>query len=366
MKEKSVFLKDKNQHTDSDRKLHWLNCAKAAAIIAVLVDHSLGILYTDINIQVASDYDVSLFILSAGITSYISNSYSKLSWGKAYLKSIKKIFLAYLLCSAICLIIKTQGFDIGIFLEQLIHFSATLPLYFVFLYMQLMLVSRLLYRILEKCQRNKVGYIQEFILFAILTCISSYTANYTNILNIYSGGGRVLGGTYLMLFYFGMLMAKHEWFAKESLLKSIIIWSVSSIAWFVLWKNFAKVRWTIDVKVPLGEGYDCPSITLMVFSILTLLSIYGICKILEKTKFTRKIVLIGSWLGEHTLYIFMYHLTLLYFVFMPYIEIENIWVKRIVYMSLMIVIPLVIEYIVNFVIVKVREKINWIKMKCID
>ena len=363
MKEKSAFLKDKNQYTDSDRTLHWLNCAKAAAIIAVLVDHSLGILYTDINIQVASDYDVSLFILSAGITSYISNSYSKLSWGKAYLKSIKKIFFAYLLCSAICLIIKTQGFDIGIFLEQLIHFSATLPLYFVFLYMQLMLASRLLYRILEKCPKNKVGYFQEFILFVILTCISSYTANYTNILNIYSGGGRVLGGTYLMLFYLGMLMAKHEWFVKESTLKSVLIWIISSVAWFVLWKNFAKVRWTVDVKVPLGEGYDCPSITLMVFSILTLFAIYGACKILEKNKITRKFVQIGSWLGEHTLYIFMYHLTFLYFWFMPYLEIENIWLKRVVYMSLMIILPLIVEYIVNLIVWEIKKIVKGMKKK---
>lgn len=363
MKEKSVFLKDKNQHTDSDRKLHWLNCAKAAAIIAVLVDHSLGILYTDINIQVASDYDVSLFILSAGITSYISNSYSKLSWGKAYLKSIKKIFFAYLLCSAICLIIKTQGFDVGIFLEQLIHFSATLPLYFVFLYMQLMLVSRLLYRILEKCPRNKAGYMQEFILFVIVACISAYTSNYTHILDIYSGGGRVLGGTYLMLFYFGMIMAKHEWFVKESTLKSVLIWSVSSVAWFFMWRNFGTIRWTIDVKVPFGEGYDSPSVTLMVFSILTLFAIYGACKILEKNEITRKIVQIGSWLGEHTLYIFMYHLTFLYFWFMPYLEIENIWLKRVVYMSLMVIVPLLIEYIVNCFTIKMKNGIKQIRMK---
>ena len=134
------------------------------------------------------------------------------------------------------------------------------------------------------------------------------------------------------------------------------------MAWFLWWKNLNPIRWTIDDMVPLGDGYDTPSITIMVFAVLTLFAIYGACKILEKAELTRGIIQAGSWLGEHTLYIFMCHATILYFWFMPYLVIDNIWLKRVVYMGLMLMIPLAIEYSINLVIKRVKIVINRLKM----
>lgn len=355
-------IKEKNRIGDT-KIWHWLNCAKAAAIIAVLVDHTLGILYTNPEVQLASDYAVSLFIISAGITSYMSNSRSKLNWFKAYYKSVKKVVVAYLICSAICLIIKTHGFDLKVYVHQLIHFSAALPLYFVSLYLQVMLVGRFFYRILQKCPRNIKGYIWEVIVFGIVFCIASISTNYTQIMDIYAGGGKVLGGTYLILFYLGMLMAKHNVFVKVSMVKSILIWGGFSLSWLLWWKNLNPIRWIIDEMVPLGDGYDTPSITIMVFAVLTIFAIYGACEILEKIEVTRWIIQVGSWLGEHTLYIFMCHATILYFWFIPYLIIDNIWLKRVVYMGLMIIIPLGIEYGIKLFNEKVKIIVDGARMK---
>lgn len=55
-----------------DHRLVWIDCAKFAAIVAVMIDHTKGILYADMDVAIASDYSVSLFILLAGITSYLS------------------------------------------------------------------------------------------------------------------------------------------------------------------------------------------------------------------------------------------------------------------------------------------------------
>lgn len=335
--------------------IQWINCAKAAAIIAVLVIHGFNILYTNFEVARTVDWALSLFIIITGMGAYISNSRSNLSWGKAYFKSVKKMLVAYVICSAIALIIKAGGFDVKTYLYQLIHFNASGPLYYVSLYLQLMLVGWPLVWCLQKCPKNFIGYTQEILLFLIISCIASFTANYTQILDIYGGGGKLLGGTYFVLFYLGMLMIKHEWFEKESLLKSILIWSISSVAWFFLRKNLVGLKSIIDVKIPWGEGYDCPSVITMLFALSTLFAIYGICKILEKTEITGKIVQAGSWLGERTLYIFMLHLVILYFGLMPYIIIENIWLKRVVYMVLMIVLPLVIEYMV-------KTCMKWIKI----
>lgn len=341
----------------------WLNCAKLVAIFAVMTDHTNGILYTNPGVAWASYFAVSLFIIISGITSYMSNSHSTLGWGKAYLRSVKKIFVAYLIASAICLMIKTHRFDLISYLNCLVHFNASLPLYYVFLYLQLMLVSRLLFEILQYCPRNKKGYIQEIILFMFIIGISIVTTNYTQILDIYGGGGKVLGGTYLILFYFGMLIARHEWLAKETNKKSVLIWLMSSVCWLLWWKNLGNSRNLIDSKVPFGYGFNPPSITFMVFAIFTLFAVYGFCKILEKKDSTKKLVEIGSWLGTHTLYIFMYHMIILYFFIMPYLNIENVWLKRGVYWGLMILIPIILEYTVKGCVITTKKFLSFTKIK---
>lgn len=115
---------------DKQKPIQWINCSKAAAILAVLTDHTMDILYTNHKIQWASFYAVSLFIIVSGITSYMSNMHSTLTWGKSYFKSIKKIIVAYLISSAICLVIKTQGFDVIVYLKQIVHFFLELDMRF--------------------------------------------------------------------------------------------------------------------------------------------------------------------------------------------------------------------------------------------
>ncbi len=54
------------------QEIKWINCAKAVAVFAVLIDHTNGILYTNANIAMASYYLVSLFILISGMLSFTS------------------------------------------------------------------------------------------------------------------------------------------------------------------------------------------------------------------------------------------------------------------------------------------------------
>lgn len=54
------------------QEIKWINCAKAVAVFAVLIDHTNGILYTNANIAMASYYSVSLFILISGMLSFTS------------------------------------------------------------------------------------------------------------------------------------------------------------------------------------------------------------------------------------------------------------------------------------------------------
>lgn len=53
-------------------QIAWLNGAKFVAILAVMVDHTNGVLYSNWSIAYASYFSVSLFIILAGMTSYFS------------------------------------------------------------------------------------------------------------------------------------------------------------------------------------------------------------------------------------------------------------------------------------------------------
>lgn len=50
----------------------WIDIAKAIAIIGVIINHTTDILYTDGKICSSSYYAVSLFILLAGTTKYMT------------------------------------------------------------------------------------------------------------------------------------------------------------------------------------------------------------------------------------------------------------------------------------------------------
>lgn len=64
-------------------RIAWIDCAKFAAIVGVLIDHTNGILYRNADIAAASYYSVSLFILLTGISSYIENAQipAQNAWG---------------------------------------------------------------------------------------------------------------------------------------------------------------------------------------------------------------------------------------------------------------------------------------------
>lgn len=50
------------------KRIQWIDCAKAVAIVAVAVDHSNRVIYTNPAIAKASYFSVTLFILLSGIT----------------------------------------------------------------------------------------------------------------------------------------------------------------------------------------------------------------------------------------------------------------------------------------------------------
>ncbi len=91
------------------KEIKWINCAKLVAILAVMIDHTNGILYTNPDIAMLSYFSVSLFIIISGMMSFFSNErHEELKWFQIFIRSSKNILLAYLIANAVYLIYITK------------------------------------------------------------------------------------------------------------------------------------------------------------------------------------------------------------------------------------------------------------------
>lgn len=331
-------------------QLKWVNCAKAMAILAVMVDHTRGYLYENKDVAYASYYSVSLFILISGMTSYLSDQRHRESWWQTFIRSSKKLVNAYCIAGAVCLVWLTKSFDLLTYMNGLIHFNILSLHYFVFLYIQLMLVNRFLFNFLQKCPRSPKGYAQEGLMLVGLMALSSWTTNYTNILDIGGGGGKLLGGTYLFVYYIGMALMKHGWLCDSSIWKELILGAASAGLWVVLWRYMCENGNALDAYVPFGNGFNPPSVSFILFALFMCGVCFSAFTLLSKVRATAWIADGMNWIGKHTMSIFLYHLLLLSQVCTPVLlilPVSNIWLSRLVCFGGMIVGSIFIQYTVN-------------------
>ncbi len=318
-------------------RIQWINCAKFVAILAVLVDHSYSVLYTNRDIAWASYFSVSLFIMISGMTSYISNQ-TRINekWYQTFWRSSSKILYAYLIASFICLVMKTHSFNLKDYCVGVLKFNIQGPFYFVALYLQLMLINRTLFNLISKSNLKKNLFVGGCILV-----IATITTRYTNIFDIYGGGGKLFGGTYLFCYYIGMILIKYNVFTDNR--KKSISFAITGILGYLAWWNFVRIdQLGIDSKLPFGRGMNPPSISLVIMALTVLCAAYGICMIFQMLN-VKRIVNAVSWLGTHTLYIFLYHRAFLD-VLSNRVVLDNSILKCVIYFGAMIFGPVLIEY----------------------
>ena len=80
----------------TSRQVAWINGAKLVAILAVLVDHTNGVLYINQEFALASYFSVALFVLLSGMTSYMTN------WQLQYIWLFRHKDLTFLCIYIIC------------------------------------------------------------------------------------------------------------------------------------------------------------------------------------------------------------------------------------------------------------------------
>ena len=281
----------------TDREeMKWINCGKCVAILAVLLDHTYKTLYTNSGIAYASYFSVSLFVILSGITSYVSYDRRKTFCIR---NRILKIIIPYAVATAIYQIVYNRFFDFDQYLEYLFDFNVSGPFYFILLYIQLILISPILYKSIKKISLNKFSYMFHVVLLGFIVLISYFTTNYTNIRSVYGGGGKLFGGTYLVLFYIGMMIARRNFSWKTS--KGNLLAIFISVILYLVWLIFAvKNRFALDQMLPFGNGLNPPSITSGLMSVIILDMVFAIvnyCENYLNSKWITRVVGGGNYLG---------------------------------------------------------------------
>lgn len=341
------------------KRQKWIDCAKLVAIIAVIVDHCYGFLYNNSQMAMASYFSVSVFVMLSGVTSYMSNQRSETNaiW-MLTIKRILSVFLPYVLATAIYQIVLTKYFDVTVFFNNVIAFNATPPFYFILFFLQLIAINPFLYSLLRFGNNHKYSNVWQFGIICILCVLSAVSINYTYILPVHGGGQFLFGGTYIVLYYLGMLFYdKHMFFVNKKC--KILLLCSSSIAWIIWWQLLCRELLPFDVMVQKywGAGGNPSSINFIVFAIITFFLLYSLFSLLEEScnKIAAKLICIISFVGQNTLYIFLYHLLVLTYLCNFAMLTQNIWIRRIVFFSAMILIPIAICYLVTYIKNKTRD-----------
>lgn len=178
------------------KHMKWIDAVKGVAILAVVLDHSFGILYTNRLFWMSTYFSVSVFIFMSGITSYYScERYKNLSIGKQIIRRIGNIFIPYAVATCIYQIRIDKIWDLHDYVGYLLKFNITPPFYFVVFFLQLIIISPYLYRILhiELKSKWKTEIIHGIVLM-VSVVIAIFSVRYTFVIDVYGGGKYILGG----------------------------------------------------------------------------------------------------------------------------------------------------------------------------
>ncbi len=325
----------------------WIDIARFIAIIAVMVNHTADELLWDEQIIWYSYFSVSLFVLVMGINSYYSYCrYDGDRWRKVWSKCLK-ILRPYLIATLLYSIIIDGEFSLFNYLDRVVHFNASSPLYYVLLYIQLTIIAPVLYYILEKSENCKHKLYCEMFGLILVGFVGWFTTNHSNLLNVYGGGGKLFGGTYLSLIYIGMLIGKYNNFqlARRGEISALIVSMITLAGWLVY---YSRYRLRMDLYTHLKEFFNPPGVSLGLYATIILITLLFGGRVI-KTMGKESVIL--TWpmicIGRHTLYIFLYHRLFIDFV-IPFLErnvvsVSNILGKRVLYFALMIVGSICIE-----------------------
>lgn len=331
------------------KRINWIDCSKAVAIIAVAVDHCHNLLYSSDTLQQASFFSVSVFVLLSGVSTGVTSKYKDRDY-IYQLKKIGKLFKDYAIATGVYLIFAEHFFDLKTYITYLLNFNIKELFYFLLFFFQLLLVSPFLVKCCKFFSKFNRGIWQGLVVVGIFI-LSILCIQITFILPVHGGGKYLFGGTYLFLYYLGILFGWYNIFDKSRKIKYIMLLLFGGlwIVWFFL-DVYSIIPLDKMFEQFIGIGVNPPGIQLILFSVITMFFLYSLFSLLEeeKTKLGKIVVNIFSLLGKYTLYVYMYHLLVRDFILEKITHItSNIWMLRVFVFVPMVFLPMLVVHLLR-------------------
>lgn len=283
-------------------QLRWINFLKGAAMLAVVFDHLYGLVYKNNYVHSLTIYSVTLFIVLAGFTSSISLGRTKLPMKTYIYKRIAPIVIPYLVATLVYhLYWNKLYFDFNTFKNQVIMFNASAPFYFVLFFLQLVVVSPLLYKLF---QGHKLY--QQLLSLLFIYLISFYLTHFTNISNYYGGASKILGGSNLFCFCLGIFLQLLVT-DPPSFLKRIFQYDVKGLVFGLVASLFALFIY-INSHLLEKSWANPPNKSTLIYTLIVAAVLLFVFLISEKRfkRFTM-IFMPVELIGSNSLYVFLYH-----------------------------------------------------------
>lgn len=301
-------------------KENWISVAKFVAVMAVIIDHTTGILYEGYAIKLGSYFSVTLFILVMGITTFWSFERTEKS---GILKRITNrtlnLLLAYVIANFLCILFRERKLDMHYVTERIRGFDLYGPFYYVMLYIQLLWVSPIVYHIITYIKKKPIKVYKVLSVSGGVILVSILAMKYTNFFDIDAGGGKLFGGSYLIVLFMGMfagsLRASH--FKAEGPNFKLLFCGILLLVMTVFFYKYIYYYGFLNYeRYGLGNGINPPGIEIIIFSILILSAIFCGVNFFETVHYTffKFFVFCFALIGNHTLYVFLYHKAIIDFL----------------------------------------------------
>ncbi|MDL2253608.1 acyltransferase [Ruminococcaceae bacterium OttesenSCG-928-I18] len=284
------------------KRERWIDYTKGLAMIAVVVDHYP---YRNPMLQPVMYFSVVLFFLMAGYNSYSSlerRQPEHYDWGYTG-KHCWKLAKPYLLASAVVVLYAHGVLDLGTYGRAVLTFSASAPFYFVLIFLQMILVSQLLYFMIKRSKAGAHPLLLQGAMLLLLLVVVWFTQQYTHLFDLHGTAKNLLGGFYLLMFFIGML-----WNADHLQKRSPILPACIAAVVFLACLYFILQQQELFGMGPLSKSP--PKLTLPLYGLAVFMLCATLLPRLEK-KGGRVLFTILSpleWCGKYSLQIFLYHL----------------------------------------------------------
>lgn len=293
------------------KRLLWIDCAKAFAIIFVLLDHLAGRLFFRPKFYHATAFAVALFVMLSGFSAQLNVIRRPVTYGKQ-INRIIRLFLQYAFATLLYSLFQ-PGWSFASYLTAVFTFSASGPFFFLLFFFQLLLTTPILTRLFLKISLCKHRVLLSVAALLCAAIISSLCYHQTYILPVGGGGQYLLGASYFLTYCLGMLLATCPYFQNNSI--CWYEWAIPFMLWIILvaMSMMGYLPFSGGLFFLFGEGYDPPGFSLILQAfILLLFSRAFFCR-LEQIRFPliRWPLDVCAWLGRHTLSVYMYHLLIL-------------------------------------------------------